>query len=309
MNNLPIQKLREVFGERLHEDVRMTTYTTTRVGGAVAGFISINSSREMELALTTLWELDVPYHILGSGSNLLVSDSGYEGIILHNRSHNIKINTKVDPPLVLAESGAGLGEFAQLASRRGVSGFEWANSIPGTVGGAVYGNAGAHGSDVSEMLQSVLIITRERGSQLLTNQDMGFQYRSSKFKREHKPVVILEATFAGKMANPEDSLALLHELTEKRRKTQPVGPSFGSTFKNPPGNFAGKLLAEAGMKGVSCGDASFSTVHANFIVNNGKATAQDYYCLIRQGQRRVMEQFGVQLDLEIELLGEFQDVG
>lgn len=309
MNNLPIQKLREVFGERLHEDVRMTTYTTTRVGGAVAGFISINSSREMELALTTLWELDVPYHILGSGSNLLVSDSGYEGIILHNRSHNIKINTKVDPPLVLAESGAGLGELAQLASRRGVSGFEWANSIPGTVGGAVYGNAGAHGSDVSEMLQSVLIITREGGSQLLTNQDMGFQYRSSKFKREHKPVVILEATFAGKMANPEDSLALLHELTEKRRKTQPVGPSFGSTFKNPPGNFAGKLLAEAGMKGVSCGDASFSTVHANFIVNNGKATAQDYYCLIRQGQRRVMEQFGVQLDLEIELLGEFQDVG
>ncbi len=309
MNNLPIQKLREVFGERLHEDVRMTTYTTTRVGGAVAGFISINSSREMELALTTLWELDVPYHILGSGSNLLVSDSGYEGIILHNRSHNIKINTKVDPPLVLAESGAGLGEFAQLASRRGVSGFEWANSIPGTVGGAVYGNAGAHGSDVSEMLQSVLIITREGGSQLLNNQDMGFQYRSSKFKREHKPVVILEATFTGKMANPEDSLALLHELTEKRRKTQPVGPSFGSTFKNPPGNFAGKLLAEAGMKGVSCGDASFSTVHANFIVNNGKATAQDYYCLIRQGQRRVMEQFGVQLDLEIELLGEFQDVG
>ena len=309
MNNLPMQKLREVFGERLHEDVRMTTYTTTRVGGAVAGFISINSSREMELALTTLWELDVPYHILGSGSNLLVSDSGYEGIILHNRSHNIKINTKVDPPLVLAESGAGLGEFAQLASRRGVSGFEWANSIPGTVGGAVYGNAGAHGSDVSEMLQSVLIITREGGSQLLTNQDMDFQYRSSKFKREHKPVVILEATFAGKMANPEDSLALLHELTEKRRKTQPVGPSFGSTFKNPPGNFAGKLLAEAGMKGVSCGDASFSTVHANFIVNNGKATAQDYYCLIRQGQRRVMEKFGVQLDLEIELLGEFQDVG
>ncbi|MCK9245814.1 MAG: UDP-N-acetylmuramate dehydrogenase [Anaerolineaceae bacterium] len=309
MNNLPMQKLREVFGERLQEDVRMTSYTTTRVGGAVAGFISINSSREMEQALTTLWELDVPYHILGSGSNLLVSDSGYEGLILHNRSHNIKINTKVDPPLVLAESGAGLGQLAQLASRRGVSGFEWANSIPGTVGGAVYGNAGAHGSDIAAILQSVLIITRVGGSQLLTNQDMDFQYRSSKFKREHQPVVILEATFVGKIADPEDSLALLHELTEKRRKTQPVGPSFGSTFKNPPGNFAGKLLAEAGMKGFSCGGASFSTVHANFIVNHGNATAQDYYCLIRQGQRRVMEQFGVQMDLEIELLGEFQDVG
>jgi UDP-N-acetylmuramate dehydrogenase len=198
--------------------------------------------------------------------------------------------------------------MAQLASRRGVTGFEWANSIPGTVGGAVYGNAGAHGTDISQMLQSALVLTRESGTQLLSNEEMGYQYRSSIFKREHKSVTILEATFVGQKADPEDCMNLLHELTEKRRATQPVGPSFGSTFKNPVGNFAGKLLAEAGMKGVSCGGASFSTVHANFIVNNGGASAQDYYCLIRQGQKRVMEKFGVQLDLEIELLGEFKDV-
>lgn len=308
MTNLPLSQLQEVFGERLQENVQMTNYTTTRVGGPVTGLISINSAREMEFALTNLWKLNVPYHILGSGSNLLISDSGYDGIVLHNRSHNVKVNTKIDPPLVIAESGASLGQMAQLASRRGVTGFEWANSIPGTVGGAVYGNAGAHGTDISQMLQSALVLTRESGTQLLSNEEMGYQYRSSIFKREHKSVTILEATFVGQKADPEDCMNLLHELTEKRRATQPVGPSFGSTFKNPVGNFAGKLLAEAGMKGVSCGGASFSTVHANFIVNNGGASAQDYYCLIRQGQKRVMEKFGVQLDLEIELLGEFKDV-
>lgn len=308
MTNLPLSQLQEVFGERLQENVQMTNYTTTRVGGPVTGLISINSAREMEFALTNLWKLNVPYHILGSGSNLLISDSGYDGIVLHNRSHNVKVNTKIDPPLVIAESGASLGQVAQLASRRGVTGFEWANSIPGTIGGAVYGNAGAHGTDISQMLQSALVLTRENGTQLLSNEEMGYQYRSSIFKREHKSVTILEATFVGQKADPEDCMNLLHELTEKRRATQPVGPSFGSTFKNPVGNFAGKLLAEAGMKGVSCGGASFSTVHANFIVNNGGASAQDYYCLIRQGQKRVMEKFGVQLDLEIELLGEFKDV-
>jgi len=308
LTNLPLSQLQEVFGERLQENVQMTNYTTTRVGGPVTGLISINSAREMEFALTNLWKLNVPYHILGSGSNLLISDSGYDGIVLHNRSHNVKVNTKIDPPLVIAESGASLGQMAQLASRRGVTGFEWANSIPGTVGGAVYGNAGAHGTDISQMLQSALVLTRESGTQLLSNEEMGYQYRSSIFKREHKSVTILEATFVGQKADPEDCMNLLHELTEKRRATQPVGPSFGSTFKNPVGNFAGKLLAEAGMKGVSCGGASFSTVHANFIVNNGGASAQDYYCLIRQGQKRVMEKFGVQLDLEIELLGEFKDV-
>ncbi len=309
MTNLPLEKLQSIFGSRLQEFVHMDDFTSTRVGGPAAGFLSINNSAEMEHALKALWELDVPCYILGSGSNLLISDSGYDGVILHNRAHNIKVNTKNDPPLVIAESGAGLGQLAQMASRRGVGGFEWANSIPGTVGGAVYGNAGAHGSDVSSKLLSALILSRDKGTQLLTNEEMGYEYRSSKFKRNRVPIVILEATFFGEKTNPETSLALLHELTEKRQKTQPKGPSFGSTFKNPPGNFAGKLLAEAGMKGVTCGGASFSTVHANFIVNNGDAVAQDYYCLIRQGQKRVKEQFGVDLNLEIELLGEFEDVG
>ena len=124
MTNLPISQLQEIFGERLQEGVHMNNYTTTKVGGPVTGLISINSASEMEFALTNLWKLNVPYYILGSGSNLLISDRGYDGIVLHNRSHNVKVNTKNEPPLVIAESGASLGQVAQLASRRGVSGFE-----------------------------------------------------------------------------------------------------------------------------------------------------------------------------------------
>ena len=136
---------------------------------------------------------------------------------------------------------------------------------------------------------------------------MGFLYRSSKFKRSGEEMVILSASFKGTKVEPEVTQRLLAELTEKRRQTQPVGPSFGSTFKNPKGDFAGRLLEAAGMKGATSGHASISTVHANFILNDGEAIAQDYYRLIRLAQKTVKEQFDVDLNLEIELLGEFED--
>ena len=178
---------------------------------------------------------------------------------------------------------------------------------PGTVGGAVYGNAGAHGGYRVKVAERPGH-TRENGTNALAIRRWISNIAPAYSNAKGPDAVILEATFIGKPVPAEENLALLQELTEKRRKTQPVGPSFGSTFKNPAGTFAGKLLEEAGMKGVSCGNASISTVHANFIVNNGGACAQDYYCLIRQGQKRVKEQFGVELSLEVELLGEFQDV-
>jgi len=151
------------------------------------------------------------------------------------------------------------------------------------------------------------VITKDEGEQSLDGEGMGFQYRSSKFKRNGEEVVILSASFSGIKVEPEVTQRLLEELTEKRRQTQPVGPSFGSTFKNPQGDHAGRLLEAAGMKGVTSGHASFSTVHANFILNDGEATAQDYYRLIRLAQKTVKEQFDVDLNLEVELLGEFED--
>jgi UDP-N-acetylmuramate dehydrogenase len=261
----------------------------------------------MRRTVKILWELDAPFRILGSGSNLLVSDSGYKGVMVHNRCHNVRIDTKGEQPVIFAEGGANLGAVSRQASLRGVSGFEWANSIPGTVGGAVYGNAGAHGADISTCMIVAQVITKNEGELTLDSEGMGFRYRSSKFKRNGEAVVILSTSFSGTKVEPEVTQRLLEELTEKRRKTQPVGPSFGSTFKNPKDDYAGRLLEAAGLKGFASGHASISTVHANFILNDGEATAQDYYRLIRLAQKTVKEQFDVSLKLEIELLGEFED--
>lgn len=307
MTELPLRKLQALFGDKLQENVCMANYTTTRVGGPASGMISVHTADEMRRTVKILWELDAPFRILGSGSNLLVSDAGYKGVMVHNRCHNVRIDTKGEQPVIFAEGGANLGAVSRQASLRGVSGFEWANSIPGTVGGAVYGNAGAHGSDISKCMLMAQVITKSDGEQNLDSEGMGFRYRSSKFKRDGEEVVILSASFFGTKVEPEVTQKLLEELTEKRRQTQPVGPSFGSTFKNPKGDFAGRLLEAAGMKGVTSGHASISTVHANFILNDGEATAQDYYRLIRLAQKKVKEQFDVSLNLEIELLGEFED--
>ena len=307
MTELPLRKLQALFGDKLQENVRMANYTTTRVGGPASGMISVHTADEMRRTVKILWELDAPFRILGSGSNLLVSDAGYKGVMVHNRCHNVRIDTKGEQPVIFAEGGANLGAVSRQASLRGVSGFEWANSIPGTVGGAVYGNAGAHGSDISKCMLMAQVITKSDGEQNLDSEGMGFRYRSSQFKRDGEEVVILSASFFGTKVEPEVTQKLLEELTEKRRQTQPIGPSFGSTFKNPKGDFAGRLLEAAGMKGVTSGHASISTVHANFILNDGEATAQDYYRLIRLAQKKVKEQFDVSLNLEIELLGEFED--
>ncbi len=307
MTDLPLRKLQALFGDKLQENVRMANYTTTRVGGPASGMISVYTADEMRRTVRILWELDAQFRILGSGSNLLVSDSGYKGVMVHNRCHNVRIDTKSEQPVIFSEGGANLGAVSRQASLRGVSGFEWANSIPGTVGGAVYGNAGAHGSDISKCMIVAQVITKDEGEQALDSEGMGFRYRSSKFKRNEEVAVILSASFSGTKVEPEVTQRLLEELTEKRRQTQPVGPSFGSTFKNPKGDFAGRLLEAAGMKGVTSGHASISSVHANFILNDGEATAQDYYRLIRLAQKTVKEQFDVDLNLEIELLGEFED--
>ena len=307
MPELPLRKLQALFGDKLQENVRMANYTTTRVGGPASGMISVHTVEEMRRTVKILWELDAPFRILGSGSNLLVSDTGYKGVMVHNRCLNVRIDTKGEQPVIFAEGGANLGAVSRQASLRGVSGFEWANSIPGTVGGAVYGNAGAHGSDIAKCMIVAQVITKAEGEQSLDSEGMGFRYRSSTFKRNNEAVVILSTTFSGTKVEPEVTQKLLEELTEKRRQTQPVGPSFGSTFKNPKGDFAGRLLEAAGMKGVVSGHASISTVHANFILNDGEATAQDYYRLIRLAQKAVKEQFDVTLNLEIELLGEFED--
>ena len=307
MNKFSINRLEEQFGNRLQQNVRMCNYTTSRVGGLVLGLLPTNTLDELRRASETLWQLGVPFKVIGSGANILVSDKGYDGVILLNRCHNIKIFSQEDTPFIYAESGANFGAMARQTALRGLTGLEWANSIPGTVGGAVYGNAGAHGWDVAQTLISTKILFKDGGERELGSNEMAYAYRSSLLKREHSPAVILSATFSAQKSTREEAWAKLNEFAARRQSTQPGGASTGSTFKNPPGDYAGRLIDAAGLKGHMEGHAGFSALHANFIVNDGTANAMEYYTLIKLAQERVKDQFGVDLELEIELLGDFDD--
>ena len=305
MTSLPIQELQKRFGPKLQENVSMANYTTARVGGPVPGLLSIHTVEELTEAAQVLWDLSVPFIILGSGSNILVSDKGLDRVVLHNRAHNLKIDTRSETPEIYAESGAILGTIARQSALRGLSGMEWAAPVPGTVGGAVYGNAGAHGSDMAESLKLAKILHKTEGIQDWPVEKLAYQYRSSVLKREKLPVVVLSATFNAVKSSREEAWEKIKEFQAHRKSTQPPGASMGSMFKNPPGDFAGRLIEAAGLKGRRIGRAMISPVHANFIINLEGAKARDIWQLMNIAQEKVEEQFGITLEPEIELIGDF----
>ncbi len=304
-SSVPIDSLHTIFGSDLQENVRLSNYTTAHVGGTVDAMVMVHSSEELEKAALALWDLQVPFRVLGAGSNVLVSDKGYRGVVVINRARTVKVNTHVDPPNVWAESGANLGGIARQVALRGLSGLEWAATVPGTVGGAVYGNAGAHGGDMNGSLALATILHPNRGKETWTAQQLGYEYRSSALKRSGEPVVILAAQMKLTASTPAEVQARMDAFNAQRRSTQPPGASMGSMFKNPQGDYAGRLIEAAGLKGARCGGAEISSAHANFFVNDEGATARDIYDLICLAQQKVMEQSGVRLDLEVELLGEW----
>ena len=305
MDEASMAKLREVFGEALQQNAAMANYTTARVGGSVPALIAINTLEELAQAAQTLWSLDVPFSLLGSGSNILVSDHGLDQVILLNRANKLEIDSESESPSVTAESGAILGTVARQTARKGLSGMEWAAPVPGTVGGAVYGNAGAHGSDVASSLKVAKILHAKKGVEEWPVERLAYQYRSSILKREKMPVVILSAVFILVPTSREEAKAKISEFQAHRKGTQPPGASMGSMFKNPPNDYAGRLIEAAGLKGKRIGQAMISPVHANFIVNLEDAKAQDIYRLLVLAQKTVKDQFGVELEPEIELIGEF----
>lgn len=300
---LPLPKLREVFGAALQENVGLANFTTAHVGGPAAALIPVHTPAELERAVRALWDLDLPFRILGSGSNLLVSDEGYAGVILVNRTRNIRVDAHSSPVSVHAESGANLGGLARQVALRGLSGMEWAASIPGTVGGAVVGNAGAHGGDMAGNLLLAEILHRTLGRQNWTAAQMGYAYRTSLLKREPGQAIVLGARLSLSPSTPEAVQQRMDEFAARRRATQPPGASLGSMFKNPPGDYAGRLIEAAGLKGTRVGAAEISPVHANFFINLGGATAADLAGLIALARRTVLDQFGVRLEMEVELLG------
>ncbi len=307
-----LPKLRQQFGSALQENVSLRNYTTARVGGTVQALLPTNSTAELEKAVRALWSEDVPFWILGSGSNVLVSDQGLPGVVVLNHAHNVKIDARSPEPSVWAESGANFSAIARQVALRGLAGLEWAATIPGTLGGAVYGNAGAFGGDMQGNLGVAEILHRtglEPFAQVenWTVEQMEYHYRSSILKREASANVILAARLRLTYSEMSAVRAKMSANAERRRQSQPPGASLGSMFKNPPGDYAGRLIEAAGLKGARIGDAEISLVHANFFINHGHASADDLRRLIQRARDTVYAQSGVWLELEVELLGDWSE--
>ncbi len=304
-SSTPLSALRSAFGDRLQENVVMANYTTAHVGGPVDAMLILHTAAELENAALRLWEMNLSFYLIGAGSNVLVSDAGIRGIVLINRARNVKIDVHSSQPSVWAESGANLGGIARQVALRGLKGLEWAATIPGTLGGAVYGNAGAHGGDIRTSLILAEILHRTQGKGSWPVEKLDYAYRSSVLKRHPGEAVVLSARLRLELDEADSVQARMDEFSGSRRQTQPPGASMGSMFKNPPGDFAGRLIDAAGLKGTRVGGAEISDIHANFFVNTGHAAASDIVNLITLAQQKVFEKFGVQLELEIEKMGEW----
>ncbi len=310
-----LQGLQAAFGERVQRDMPLARFTAARLGGPADVFLEVRSLDELVQAVTLLWQAGAAFAILGGGSNVLVSDAGLRGVVLLNRARRVSFDLDADPPSVWAESGANFGRLARQAAQKGLSGLEWAAGIPGTLGGAVVGNAGAHGGDMAASLLLAEILhhggyTSSGGQMEIHRQtwavkDLQYTYRSSRLKRQPGEAVVLGARLRLAHAPVQDVQARIDELVAFRRRTQPPGASMGSMFKNPPGDYAGRLIEAAGLKGTRLGRAEISRLHGNFFLNLGDARAQDVYRLIRLAQDTVQARFGVRLELEIELVGEW----
>jgi UDP-N-acetylmuramate dehydrogenase len=305
-----IADLRLRFGDRLQAGVPLARFTAARLGGPADYFLEVRTAGELAQAAGLLWEWGLPFHVLGGGSNVLISDSGVRGMVLLNRANSYRFDGQAEPPTVWAESGANLGLVARHAAQHGLAGLEWAAGIPGTVGGAVVGNAGAHGGDMAGSLQMAEILhhnTQEAPArrEKWPVEHLDYAYRNSVLKRSPGDVIVLSAVLNLEKSSPEVVKSRIDQFVAYRRRTQPPGASMGSMFKNPPGDYAGRLIEAVGLKGARRGDAQISPLHANFFINQGNAKSADVYDLIRLAQQAVLERASVNLELEIELLGEW----
>lgn len=303
MTTAVMTDLREIFGEQLQKQVSLAPYTSARIGGPADALLTARSADELAQLVQTCWQHDLPFTMLGGGSNVLVSDAGVRGIVILNRAKAVDFRSGL-VPTIHAETGTVFSNLAHRAAAKGLAGLEWAIAVPGTVGGAVYGNAGAFGGDTAQNLIRAEILS-ESGRHWWPTEKLEYGYRTSALKRAHGKVVVLAAEFAVINGDPAQIQATSERFTERRKATQPPGASMGSMFKNPPDDFAGRLIEHAGLKGTRIGNAEISPVHGNFFVNIGETKSADIKSLIDLTQKTVFEKFGVKLELEVELLGEW----
>lgn len=301
----PVDVLRLHFGEAVQENVSIAPYTSARIGGPADVFVVVKSANELMGVMKVIWEQGVPYTILGGGSNVLVSDKGVRGVVVLDRAKDVRFESG-DQPTVWCEAGVIFSNLANRCASKGLSGLEWAATVPGTIGGAVYGNAGAFGGDMSGNLIWADVLTKD-GREKISVEKMDYGYRTSALKRSDETVIILSALLRLKNATKDEVSAKINEFSERRKITQPPGASMGSMFKNPAGDHAGRLIEAAGLKGTRIGTAEISTLHGNFFVSHGETKAEDVRALIRLAQKTVAEKFNVKLELEVELVGEWTE--
>ncbi len=295
------QELREHFGARLLVNEPLARFTSFRIGGPAELFLTVESEEELIRALGGGHRAGVPAFCLGAGSNLLVSDRGVRGLVVRLGEGFKKI--VIDGTRVRAGAAAEFGVLVESVVERGLAGLEFGEGIPGTVGGGLMMNAGAFGGEMSGAVEMVHGVSAEGEPKSITRDGVGFAYR----RTELPPNFVLTSVSFQLRAGDRGKLrAKVLELRAKRAARQPRGvPNAGSIFKNPPGNFAGRLLEAAGLKGVRVGGAAFSEQHSNFIVNLGGARADEVRALIEMARAKVREQSGVLLELEVRLVGEW----
>ena len=281
----------------------LAPHTSLRVGGAADYFVLATSARDAADALRWARERNLPVHVIGGGSNLLVADSGVEGLVVKAGWTRALVEDRGGQPVLVAEAGANLANQARRLAKQGFGGLEWAANVPGTVGGAAVNNAGAFGGDTASCLVGVQLVDADRSLRLGAT-DLGYAYRTSVLKRrELGDVVVDRVELRLHVSTPERADGLVKQFNAQRMQAQPRILSAGSVFANPEGTFSGRLIEEAGLKGARAGGAQISEQHANFIVNRGGATARDVYALMRRAQDSVCERTGIWLRPEIELLG------
>lgn len=280
----------------------MKKHTTFRVGGPADYFVLPTEVSQIINCIQLCKEEQIPYFILGNGSNLLVSDKGYRGVVIQiykNMNH-----IQIDGRKIKAQAGALLSQIAKKALDAGLSGFEFASGIPGTLGGAAVMNAGAYGGEMKDILTSVTVLDENGQILHLEAKDLQLGYRTSIIKE--KGYVVLEVELELQMGDPTQIQKRMEELKGQRVTKQPLEfPSAGSTFKRPVGYFAGKLIQDAGLRGYRVGDAQVAEKHCGFVINRGEATAAEIIQLIKDVQKKVYEEFQVELETEVKFLGEF----
>ena len=281
----------------------MSEHTTFRVGGPADCFVELESAGQLQKVHRYLQMVEVPFVVLGNGSNLLVSDEGYRGVVL--RIGSGMSNIRVEGGRIVAQAGASLSALARAALEHGLTGLEFASGIPGTVGGGVVMNAGAYGGEMSQVVSRVTVLSKEGEFLELDNETMEFGYRFSTIKNQ--PFIVTEVVFELQPGNAAAIKEKMEELAAKRREKQPLEyPSAGSTFKLPEGYFAGELIMKAGLRGLQIGGAQVSEKHCGFVINKENATASEVMQVIKEVQACVSDKFHVGLEPEVVFLGRWQ---